>query len=245
VTRRDLLRLMSSGALLSACAAPNVSPKVGHDEPGRLDARPRNGHGGAIGLIPLGMSTPRDGFIYVPRAGTLPLLVMLHGATQSANRMIVKTRDFADKFGFIILAPDSRDTTWDVVRGEFGPDVDFIDRALDRVFTQYSIDSRRLGVGGFSDGASYALSLGITNGDLFTHVLAFSPGFAVPSERSGSPRIFISHGTEDEILPIDRTSRRMVPRLRAAGYTVEYVEFDGPHTLPSDVADRAFQWFMR
>ena len=191
------------------------------------------------------MSTPRDGFIYAPRAGKLPLIVMLHGATGSAKRVIDHYRDAADKFGFIILAPDSRDTTWDVVRGEFGPDVEFIDRALDRVFAQYAIDARHIAVGGFSDGASYALSLGITNGDLFTHVLAFSPGFAVPAARRGSPRFFIAHGTEDEILPIDRASRRMVPRLREAGYTVEYVEFDGPHTVTSEIADRAFRFFLR
>jgi predicted esterase len=35
-----------------------------------------------------------------------------------------------------------------------------------------------LAVSGFSDGASYALSIGPANGDLFTHVMAFSPGFA-------------------------------------------------------------------
>ena len=33
---------------------------------------------------------------------------------------------------------------------------------------------------GFSDGASYALSLGAANGDLFTHIAAFSPGFMRP-----------------------------------------------------------------
>lgn len=30
---------------------------------------------------------------------------------------------------------------------------------------------------GFSDGASYALSLGLPNGNLFSHIVAFSPGF--------------------------------------------------------------------
>jgi phospholipase/carboxylesterase len=35
------------------------------------------------------------------------------------------------------------------------------------------------------------------------------------------PRLFISHGTNDSILPIGRTSRRGVPRLRAAGYAVK------------------------
>jgi phospholipase/carboxylesterase len=32
-------------------------------------------------------------------------------------------------------------------------------------------------LGGFSDGASYALSLDLTNGDLFASLIAFSPGF--------------------------------------------------------------------
>jgi len=113
------------------------------------------------------------------------------------------------------------------------------------VFAQYSIDTKRVAVAGFSDGASYALSLGITNGDFFTHVLAFSPGFAVPAARRGNPRIFLSHGTEDEILPIDRTSRRLVPQLRQAGFTVEYVEFDGPHTVPREIAREGFAWFLK
>ena len=45
--------------------------------------------------------------------------------------------------------------------------------------------------------ASYALSLGIANGNLFSHVLAFSPGFLAPAGQTGSPRICVSHGTQD------------------------------------------------
>ena len=50
---------------------------------------------------------------------------------------------------------------------------------------RYAVDPSRVAVGGFSDGASYALSLGLTNGDLFTHVLAFSPGFRRRERRAG------------------------------------------------------------
>ena len=60
---------------------------------------------------------------------------------------------------------------------------------------------------GFSDGASYALSIGLANGDLFGHVLAWSPGFVAPPEFVGRPRVFVSHGTDDRVLPIDRCSR--------------------------------------
>ena len=66
-----------------------------------------------------------------------------------------------------VLAPDSRGTTWDAIREGFGDDVTFIDRALEHVFARVSIDPARVTVGGFSDGASYALSLGLANGDVF------------------------------------------------------------------------------
>jgi predicted esterase len=65
-------------------------------------------------------------------------------------------------------------------RGSYGPDVDFINRSLQYVFDRYTVDPARLGIAGFSDGASYALSLGLPNGDLFSHIIAFSPGFMRP-----------------------------------------------------------------
>jgi predicted esterase len=99
-------------------------------------------------------------------------------------------------------------------------------------FSSYAIDPARVAIGGFSDGASYALSLGFTDGDLFPHVLAFSPGFAAPARRVGSPRIFVSHGTRDAVLPIDRCSRRIVPTLQRTGYDVAYRKFDGGHAVP-------------
>jgi hypothetical protein len=38
-------------------------------------------------------------------------------------------------------------------------------------------------------------------------VLAFSPGFAAPMVTHGRPRVFIAHGDEDRVLPIERCSR--------------------------------------
>ena len=63
-------------------------------------------------------------------------------------------------------------------------------------------------------------------------MIAFSPGFTTPATRRGKPSVFISHGTRDEVLPIGRTSRRIVPRLERMGYEVRYREFDGGHTAP-------------
>ena len=106
-------------------------------------------------------------------------------------------------------------------------------------FEHADIDAKRLGIGGFSDGASYALSIGLANGDLFARIFAFSPGFISEASPVGKPKIDIWHGTRDEILPIDATSRRIVPRLKRLGYEVTYVEFDGPHTVLSEHEESA------
>jgi phospholipase/carboxylesterase len=137
------------------------------------------------------------------------------------------------------LLPESRGPTWDVIMGAYGPDVAFLDAALEQVFRQHRVDPRRVALAGFSDGASYALSLAIGNGDLFTHALAFSPGFAAPPDPVGRPVIFVSHGTEDDVLPVDRCSHRLVPRLQRAGYEVRYHEFAGGHYVPAGCAAEA------
>ncbi|MDQ6662125.1 MAG: alpha/beta hydrolase-fold protein, partial [Chloroflexota bacterium] len=199
-------------------------------------------------LQPLGLDENRDGLLYVPTSyqssNPAPLVLMLHGAGGNARSSITPFLPLAEATGIILLASDSRQQTWDVILSGYGRDVTFIDQALAQTFSRYAIDSAHLAIGGFSDGASYALSLGLTNGDLFTHIIAFSPGFMVPGKRQGSPHIYISHGTHDAVLPIDRCSRRIVPQLRREGYDVYYHEFDGPHTVPVPIVQEAFEWFM-
>ncbi len=199
------------------------------------------------GLRPLGLGRERDGLVYVPpsydASRPAPLVLMLHGAGSDARGGISPFLGLADEAALVLLAPESRGRTWDVLVGGYGPDVKFIDQALEQTFGRLAVDEGRLAVGGFSDGASYALSLGLTNGDLFGHVIAFSPGFAKPADRRGEPPVFVSHGTGDEVLPIGRTSRRIVPQLERMGYEVRYREFDGPHTVPEAVAREALEWF--
>jgi predicted esterase len=173
-------------------------------------------------------------------------VILLHGAGEDARDGLALLRGQADGAGLILLAPASREPTWDVIvrGGHYGPDVAAIDQALEQTFSHYTVDPARVAVGGYSDGASYALSLGIPNGDLFTHILAFSPGFMAPAGQRGSPRIFVSHGTHDEWLPIDRCSRRIVPQLERAGYEVHYREFEGDHVVPTEIGREAVDWFI-
>lgn len=216
---------------------------------GRLSARPRsNVVTSGEARRTLGLASGRDAILQLPAnaaAGPLPLLVLFHGAGGSGEGMLRRLGTAADEAGIAVLAPDSRDSTWDAIRDGFGRDVAFVDRALAKVFETVSVDPARLAAGGFSDGATYALSLGLINGDLFPRIAAFSPGFVVPGSAHGRPRIFVSHGTADQILPIDRCSRVIVPRLRQGGYDVTFREFEGPHTVPPAIAKDGMDWIAK
>lgn len=196
------------------------------------------------GTSALGLEKRRDTLVRAPAGDDrpAPLIVLLHGAGGDPAHALDLLQHLPEAAGAVLLAPQSRRTTWDVIAGGWGPDVELIQRALHAVTARRAIDPTRLVIGGFSDGASYALCLGLANGDVFSSVLAFSPGFAAPLRQEGRPRVFISHGTEDQVLPIEPCSRRIVRQLRIAGYELRYREFPGGHTVPPALAAEAVSW---
>lgn len=229
-----------------------MAASISAHESGRLTARPETIAAPARavpGRHALGLGTGRDGLVLIPPgldpAKPAPLIVGLHGAGGIASQMLDLLARAAEAHGMIVLVPESRGSTWDVIQGGYGPDVAFLDEALKKVFQMHPVDTQRIAVSGFSDGASYALSLGVINGELFDHILAFSPGFLAPTQAADTPKIFISHGVRDEVLPIGPCSRRIVPALESAGYDVEYREFEGGHVVPPAMVDRAVARFLR
>ncbi|MDP9384112.1 MAG: phospholipase [Actinomycetota bacterium] len=217
----------------------------------RLTSRPLGLPPGALappGLREIAAGSGRPSLLYAPPGldpeTPAPFAVLCHGAGSDAPAGLSLLRDLADETGTILLAPASRAPTWDVIAGGYGPDVAVIDAALEQVFAIHAVDPARLALGGFSDGASYALSLGLSNGSLFSHLIAFSPGFASPARPEGAPRIFMTHGAGDRVLPIERCSRRLAPLLRDAGYDLSYEAFDGGHVVPPDLARAAMRWLV-
>ena len=249
-TRRSFLAHCGYGLTLAAaaCELPTVANTPDavtlHSRPAGI---PRNAK---PGLRPIGADWVRDGSLYIPASYKAdvpsPLIVLMHGAGQDdqgwwASGNLIKD---ADEFGFIVLTPESRGGSWDLLTlGGFGPDVEFIDRALEITFATCNVDASRIAFGGFSDGASYALSLGISNGTLFSGLIAFSPGVLSPVWRVGTPRVFISHGRNDAILPF-AGARQIAATLETAGYDVEFVEFNGGHEVGRERTRLAYEWFL-
>jgi phospholipase/carboxylesterase len=244
ITRRRFGAVSAAWIAASAFGEGCLLAQTGPND-GRLSARPKVGvTTAAKGEEALGLESSRDGILHLPPKieRSLPLVVMFHGAGGSGRGVLRRIVNSADAIGVAVLAPDSRGQTWDGVRGTFAIDVPFVNRALERVFASVAIDSARVIAAGFSDGASYALSLALINGDLFSRVIAFSPGFVVDRAKTGKPRIFVSHGIQDQILPIDECSRVIVPALQKRGYDVTFKQFVGGHEVPEPIADDALKW---
>ena len=203
----------------------------------------------APGRHDLGLFTARDTVIIVPggidATQPVPLMVLFHGGGGSADKILPVMRAHAETHKFLLLVPQSLMPTWDIVIAGNGPDRERLDMALHEVASRFTLNPARIAFAGHSDGGSYALSNGLCNGDIVSHVLAFSAGFMTVLAQHGTPSIFIAHGSKDEQTPVDTAGRAHATRLHAAGYDVTYIEYDGPHQSQPPIVDTAVAYFLR
>ena len=207
-------------------------------------------------LIPL----PDAAVAYVPASAPAhpPLLVLLHGAGHRQAEMVEHFEAEADKRGIVLLAPDSRGITWDKVLDaeaplsvdspianeqshSFGrtPDAGRVEKAIADLQKLVPIDPGRTVLAGFSDGATFALAMGMSRAYPFAAVIAWSPGIAIRTEDPArGRRVFISHGRQDPILKFDVTESDIVPLEKSEGAAVTFVPFDGGHDAPAWLKDR-------
>jgi phospholipase/carboxylesterase len=239
-----------AAALLPGCSgsAPVEAPFIPQPADPKLAARASTPHGSAAkGTSTVYSSADQNALLYVPTnyqpTVPAPLVLMFHGAAIPAAGPLHLFAPYADAAGLVLLSVDSFVPTWDVIStGAYGADLAFVNASLKAAFNVVNVDPARVCVEGFSDGATYALALGISNGDLFSHVIAFSAGFIPPFVRRGKPKFFESHGVNDPILPIDEAGRVISQELIADGYDVDYVEFDGVHEAPAPIVQQAIAW---
>lgn len=186
------------------------------------------------------------GHVYRPPnlpSGPSPLIVLLHGAGDDARRFLEMLTPIAEEGGYVMAAAKSLGPTWDIAaeisrasygtesRPDFGADVPRIDAMLRETFARTAIDPRQVVLVGYSDGASYALSLALANSDVFPSVIALSPGFVkFPPRLATGQRIFIAHGTHDSVIPFE-TAQRIADELSSKQLPVRFRPFDGGHGL--------------
>ena len=152
--------------------------------------------------------------------------------------------------GPLALPPGGRH--WYVLREVGSPDREtflhtfaLLSDWLDGVLAENEITPDRLVVGGFSQGAVMAYSLGLAAGrPRPAAILAFSgfiprvDGFELDLDgRTGLP-VSISHGSLDPIISVE-FAREARTRLEAAGLAIRYREDPVPHTIASGALAQA------
>jgi predicted esterase len=254
-SRRDFLGVAAAGtgAFAAACSLETGAPQAFTHADALIRARPGTPSlTPTIGYSALGLTTPRDGLLYVPttyRSDTpAPLVVLLHGNGSGAQFWEdIGIGNLVDDLGIVVVAPDSRYTSWDFLQAGvhgYGPDPTFINIALAYTFLRCNINPARIAMGGFSDGGTEALGLGVANGGLFTHVMGYSPSTLFAPFTQGKPKVFLSHGNVDSVIPFENTKLQIGPRMVGAGYDVTFVEFNGNHGIPGSIARQSFDWLL-
>lgn len=235
--------LALSATFIAAAASAKTS-----DNGGWLAARPS----AAPLTLAVGETRLANGsLVYRPPnlpTGARPLLVILHGFGQDPTNFLRSFTHWADRCGAILIGPVAQHVTWDIIARsrdldnrvtrpsvapkKFGQDARRIDRDLALLFADAPIDPDRVALLGFSDGASYALSLGLANPRLFPSIIAFSPGFALwPDRVALRQKVFIAHGTKDTRLAFANTRDGIVKPLQETGVDVQFRQFEGDHVL--------------
>lgn len=192
------------------------------------------------------------GWGYIPRSAAghaAPALLLLHGLGQDNRRFLEAVRPVADGWGFVVIAPHARRETWDLLAGRpstLGPmakalrdrnrpdrDAPRVRAAILAMAQRTPVDARRIAVAGFSDGASYALTLGTGAPQLFDHIIVLSGGMAMMDKAAAGEgrKVFLAHGTSDAMLKYAHARYEMTEKLREAGFDVAFRSFDGPHVL--------------
>lgn len=194
------------------------------------------------GLHPLDVTLgSKQALLYVPTSYVAskpaPLALLMHGAGGTPQPPIDLFQAAADQRGLCMLSCKSKSITWDAIEDRFTDDIPLMDEAMKIALGGLNVDPARVSVQGFSDGASMAIALGRANGDLFKRVSAQSPGTMLNTTGVQKPVFYISHGAQDEGLPVGNT-RNMVSILSQV-YTVIYDEFQGGHTIPPEIVLKA------
>jgi pimeloyl-ACP methyl ester carboxylesterase len=107
-----------------------------------------------------------------------PVLIVLHSRDKPADEMFKHWRDLASQYGFILAAPE-----WDVGGAGYQYSEEEHAHVLDVLHDlrrRFQVDSDRVFLFGFAEGAQMALDVGLSHPDLFAGVMpmgAFIPKF--------------------------------------------------------------------
>ena len=188
--------------------------------------------------------------VHVPEEaprGPLPMLVMLHGCTQSADDFAAGTRmnQLADAHGFLVLYPEqaahaNASRCWNWFRPQDqqrdGGEPALIAGIVREVAARHGADPQRVFVAGLSAGAAMAVVLGQTYPDLFAGVGAHS-GLPYASAHDMATALAAMKGGRSG-LPGARRAAQAAPNKAARPVPTIVFHGDRDHTVQLSNGDQ-------
>jgi poly(3-hydroxybutyrate) depolymerase len=181
------------------------------------------------------------------------MLVVLHGSGGNGQGILDGIRSLADRYQFMIVAPDSRRApngswTWEVGTqfGEVTEDYRHVMNCIAEVFARsdLSIDRRHILIAGYSGGASSAPYLA-TNENVFTAFAVLHGGVIAGGLGSRNISGWFSTGDADSIRPFQGLSQA-AETMRDAGFSeIALYEFHGGHELIRDELHALVEWWLK
>ena len=195
------------------------------------------------------------------RAGRpYPLVILMHGYGSNMSDLVPLV-PMISRAGYLFAFPNAP------IRMDFGLgmvgyawsaplEADFdedgraeslLDEFVDNVTSRYGVEKGRVVLGGFSQGGMMAFRHGLRHPDRFPGIVALSsrlPPQDRPADAGSSPysqRIFIAHGTVDDVIHVHE-GRSAHDALSRSGYPTEYHEYDMAHQITHEVVADLSAW---
>jgi polyhydroxybutyrate depolymerase len=179
--------------------------------------------------------------VRLPDTKPAPLVIVLHGNTQTGADMITRTAwpAVAKREGFAVVFPDGLNHSWADLRptnlraGRVPPhgtdDIVFITKLVDKLVAEGSADPKRIYVTGISNGGAMTMTLVCKRADLFTAAASVVINLTDQSANLCHPArpmpMLMMNGTADPLVPYNGgrgTSRYAVDGFWSAEKTLAF-----------------------
>jgi predicted esterase len=156
-----------------------------------------------------------------------------------ARDVVSQWRPVSDKYGMILLAPESQDN-WQRPRQQ--EDRHNVDAAMREVLQKYAIDTSRIALIGYSASGGGAVALGGFRPDLFSRIVLGSTDFYIKNvdPRSHTTHFLVTGGIEESV----RSLFTQVQALRHDGHPVQEVLGIRDHSSNPEDWDYIGRWLM-
>lgn len=197
------------------------------------------------------------------QSGKAPAVVFIHGRGADERDLVPISKQLPDELHvFSVRAPFEMEDgyRWYEIDLEEGgihssqPDPESFTKTLVRLFefleyitATYEVHPKRIGLFGFSQGATIALSAAVQESDRVAWVVALNGylpkqyGAASKLAEAGSVPVFLAAGRMDLVIPQERV-KRAAERLRDAGLDVTHETYPVGHGADDEEIGEVAEW---